>query len=156
EVYDAGMAVRREVLGSAHVDRANASIDEITRDFQEFITRYAWGAIWTRPGLDRITRSAITLTALIAGGFEDELAMHLRSALRNGMTREQVVEVLLQSAIYCSVPSANTAFKIAAKVLAEEDSDASGRNGDSQPEPQNQTQSQAQTNPAVIPTKENR
>lgn len=123
EVYDAGMAVRREVLGAAHVDRANASINEITADFQEFITRYAWGSIWTRPGLDRVTRSAITLTALIAGGFEEELAMHVRSARRNGMTRKQIVEVFLQSAIYCSVPSANTAFKIAREVLAAEDAD---------------------------------
>lgn len=123
EVYDAGMAVRREVLGAVHVDKANASIDETTRDFQEFITRYAWGSIWTRPGLDRVTRSAITLTALIAGGFEEEFAMHVRSARRNGMTREQIVEVILQSSIYCSVPSANTAFKIARTVLAEEDAD---------------------------------
>ena len=123
QLYDAGMAVRREVLGAVHVDRANASIDEITRDFQEFITRYAWGSIWTRPGLDRVTRSAITLTALIAGGFEEEFAMHVRSARRNGMTREQIVEVILQSSIYCSVPSANTAFKIVRTVLAEEDAD---------------------------------
>ncbi len=122
QLYDAGMAVRREVLGAEHVDKANASIDEITRDFQEFITRYAWGAIWTRPGLDRVTRSAITLTAMVAGGHHDELAMHVRAARRNGMTREQIVEVLLQSAIYCSVPHANTAFKIASRVLAEEDS----------------------------------
>lgn len=120
QLYDAGMTVRREVLGDAHVDAANASIDEITRDFQEFITRYAWGSIWTRPGLDRTTRSAITLTAMIAGGHHEELAMHVRSALRNGMTREQIVEVLLQSAVYCSVPSANTAFKIARDVLAQE------------------------------------
>lgn len=123
EVYDAGMVVRREVLGAAHVDTANAAIDDLTRDFQEFITRYAWGSIWTRPGLDRVTRSAITLTALVAGGFEEELAMHVRSARRNGMTREQIVEVLLQSAIYCSVPSANTAFTIAREVLAAEDAD---------------------------------
>lgn len=120
QVYDAGMAVRREVLGDAHVDAANASIDEVTRDFQEFITRYAWGSIWTRPGLDRVTRSAITLTAMIAGGFEHELAMHLRAARRNGMTREQIVEVLLQSAVYCSVPRANVAFAIAREVLGEE------------------------------------
>nr|WP_246308858.1 4-carboxymuconolactone decarboxylase [Kineosphaera limosa] len=120
QLYDGGMAVRREVLGDEHVDRANASIDDITRDFQEFITRYAWGSIWTRPGLDRVTRSAITITAMIAGGHREELAMHLRSALRNGMTREQIVEVLLQSAIYCSVPSANTAFAVAREVLADD------------------------------------
>lgn len=121
QVYDAGMTVRREVLGDAHVDRANASIDPFTRDFQDLITQYAWGTIWTRPGLDRVTRSAITLTALIAGHHDDELAMHIRAALRNGMTREQIGEVLLQSAIYCSVPSANTAFKIAQRVFAELD-----------------------------------
>lgn len=120
QLYDAGMTARREVLGASHVDTANASIDDVTRDFQEFITRYAWGSIWTRPGLDRVTRSAITLTAMIAGGHHEELAMHVRAARRNGMAREQIVEVLLQSAVYCSVPSANTAFKIARDVLADE------------------------------------
>jgi 3-oxoadipate enol-lactonase/4-carboxymuconolactone decarboxylase len=108
------------VLGDAHVDRASAAADDLTRDFQELITRYAWGSIWTRPGLDRVTRSAITLTALIAGHHWDELRLHLHAALRNGMTREQIREVLLQSAIYCSVPSANTAFKIAGEELREE------------------------------------
>ena len=117
--YDAGMTVRRQVLGDAHVDRATAATDDLTRDFQELITRYAWGSIWTRPGLDRVTRSAITLTALIAGHHWDELRLHLHAALRNGMTRDQLREVLLQSAIYCSVPSANTAFKIAVEELRE-------------------------------------
>jgi 3-oxoadipate enol-lactonase / 4-carboxymuconolactone decarboxylase len=117
--YAAGMVVRRQVLGDAHVDRASAAVDDLTRDFQELITRYAWGSIWTRPGLDRVTRSAITLTALIAGHHWDELRLHLHAALRNGMTRDQIREVLLQSAVYCSVPSANTAFKIAAEELAE-------------------------------------
>ena len=117
--YEAGMVVRRQVLGDAHVDRATAAVDDLTRDFQELITRYAWGSIWTRPGLDRVTRSAITLTALIAGHHWDELRLHLHAALRNGMTRQQIREVLLQSAIYCSVPSANTAFTIAAEELRE-------------------------------------
>ena len=117
-VYDDGMAVRREVLGDAHVDRANESIDEFTREFQELITRYAWGTIWTRPGLPRTTRSAITLTAMIANGYWEELAMHVRAAETNGMTRDEVKEVILQSAIYCGVPAANIAFKVAQGVFA--------------------------------------
>jgi 4-carboxymuconolactone decarboxylase len=118
DVYDDGMAVRREVLGAAHVDRANAGIDDFTQDFQELITRYAWGTIWTRPGLPRTTRSAITLTAMIANGYWEELAMHVRAALTNGMTRDEIKEVILQSAIYCSVPAANVAFKVAQGVFA--------------------------------------
>lgn len=120
ETYDRGMVVRREVLGDEHVDRANATIDPTTSDFQDLITRYAWGDIWTRPGLDRRTRSVITLTALVAHGHFDELAMHLRAAQRNGLTRAEVSEVLLQTAIYCGVPAANTAFAVAQKVFAEE------------------------------------
>ena len=116
---DEGMRTRREVLGDEHVDRATESTTEFTREFQEFITRYAWGEIWARPGLDRKTRSAITLTALIALGHDDELAMHVRAALRNGMNAEEIKEVILQSAIYCGVPAANTAFKIAQGVLNE-------------------------------------
>ncbi|WP_246475945.1 4-carboxymuconolactone decarboxylase [Brevibacterium renqingii] len=119
EVREAGMTVRRQVLSDAHVDRANAKIDEFTSDFQDLITRYAWGEIWTRPGIDRRMRSAITLTAMIAGGHEAELAMHVKAAVRNGLTRDEIKEVLLQSAIYCSVPSANTAFSVAAQALAE-------------------------------------
>ncbi|MAU82578.1 MAG: 4-carboxymuconolactone decarboxylase [Gordonia sp.] len=119
--YDDGMAVRREVLGDAHVDRATDAITDLTRDFQELITEYAWGSIWTRPGLDRRSRSMITLTALIARGHHEELAMHLRAALRNGLTRDEITEVLLQSAIYCGVPDANTAFRIANGVFAEID-----------------------------------
>lgn len=121
EIYDEGMAVRREVLGDAHVDRANAAKDDFTTDFQDMITRYAWGTIWTRPGLDRKMRSAITLTALIAHGHLEELAMHVRAALRNGLTRDEIKEILLQSAIYCSVPSANAAFKTAQNVFRELD-----------------------------------
>lgn len=121
DVREAGMAVRRQVLSDAHVDRANAKVDDFTSDFQDLITRYAWGEIWTRPGLERRMRSAITLTAMIAGGHEAELAMHVKAALRNGLTRDEIKEVLLQSAIYCSVPSANTAFSVASQALAEYD-----------------------------------
>jgi 4-carboxymuconolactone decarboxylase len=117
------MAVRRQVLGDAHVDRANAATDAFTQDFQELITRYAWGTIWTRPGLPRTTRSAITLTAMIANGYWEELAMHVRAALTNGMSREEIKEVILQSAIYCSVPAANVAFKVAQGVFAKLDED---------------------------------
>ncbi|MHC9293366.1 4-carboxymuconolactone decarboxylase [Mycobacterium sp. LTG2003] len=118
--HEDGMTVRREVLGDDHVDRAVAATTEFTADFQDLITRYAWGEIWTRPGLDRRSRSMITLTAMIARGHHDELAMHVRAALRNGLTTDEIKEVLLQSAIYCGVPDANTAFRIAARVLAEE------------------------------------
>ena len=120
--YDAGMAVRREVLGDAHVDRATAAIDDVTRDFQALITRYAWGTIWTRPGLPRETRSAITMTALIAGGYWQEYEMHVRAALRIGLTRDEIVEVALQSAVYCAVPAANHALGIVQRVCAEGDS----------------------------------
>ncbi|MEU0163971.1 4-carboxymuconolactone decarboxylase [Streptomyces iakyrus] len=118
--YDAGIKVRREVLGDAHVDRALAQADEFSGDFQEFITRYAWGEIWDRPGLDRRTRSCVTLTALIAGGHLDELAFHTRAALRNGLTPGEIKEVLLQAAVYCGVPAANSAFKVAQQVIREE------------------------------------
>jgi 3-oxoadipate enol-lactonase / 4-carboxymuconolactone decarboxylase len=114
-----GMRVRREVLGDAHVDRAIAGITDFTADFQAFITRYAWGEIWTRPGLDRRMRSAITITALVALGHENELAMHVRAGLRNGLTPEEIKEILLHSAVYCGVPAANSAFAIAQRVLEE-------------------------------------
>ncbi len=117
--YDAGMKVRREVLGDEHVDRATAATTEFTAPFQDLITRYAWDEIWNRPGLDRRTRSAVTITALVARGHLDELALHVRAALRNGVTPDEIKEVLLQSAIYCGVPAANTAFKIAQGVLDE-------------------------------------
>lgn len=116
--YDDGMKVRREVLGDAHVDRAVP--DDFTRDFQDFITRYAWGEIWTRPGLDRRMRSAMTLTALIARGHWDEFRLHVAAARRNGLSVEEIGEVILQSAIYCGVPSANHAFGIARQVLKED------------------------------------
>jgi 3-oxoadipate enol-lactonase/4-carboxymuconolactone decarboxylase len=118
--YAAGMTVRRAVLGDDHVDRAVARTSAFTAEFQDFITRYAWGEIWTRPGLDRATRSCITLTALVAGGHRDELAMHIRAARRNGLSSEQIREVLLQTAVYCGVPAANSAFALADAVLAEE------------------------------------
>jgi 4-carboxymuconolactone decarboxylase len=120
ERRERGMKVRREVLGDEHVDAAVAGTSDFTADFQDLITRYAWGEIWTRPGLDRRTRSAITLTALVARGQFDELALHLRAALRNGLTRDEIKEVLLQSAIYCGVPAANSAFAVAERVLDEE------------------------------------
>jgi 4-carboxymuconolactone decarboxylase len=119
--YDAGMRVRREVLGEAHVERATERTTGFTRDFQELITRYAWGEIWTRPGLDRRTRSCITLTALVAGGRLEELAMHVRAARRNGLSEEEIKEVLLQCAIYCGVPAANAAFAVAQRVLEEDE-----------------------------------
>jgi 4-carboxymuconolactone decarboxylase len=115
-----GLAVRREVLGPDYVDAALARADATTAEFQEMITRYAWGHIWTRPGLDRRMRSAITLTALVAHGHYAELELHLRAALRNGLTREEIIEVLLQTAIYCGVPAANSAFAVARRVLNEE------------------------------------
>jgi 4-carboxymuconolactone decarboxylase len=117
--YDRGMEVRREVLGDEHVDRAIERTSGFTADFQDLITRYAWGGIWTRPGLDRRTRSAITLTALIALGHFEELRMHVRAALRNGLEEDELKEVLLQSAIYCGVPAANHAFAVAQEVLEE-------------------------------------
>ena len=114
------MVVRREVLGDAHVDRATAGATDLTREFQEFITEYAWGGIWTRPGLDRRSRSLITLTALIARGHHEELAMHVRAARTNGLTLEEIKELIMQTAIYCGVPDANTAFRIAQQALADE------------------------------------
>jgi len=117
--HDDGMEVRREVLGSEHVDRATENATEFTRDFQELITEYAWGSIWTRPGLDRRSRSLVTLTALVAMGHDEELALHLRAALTNGVTVDEIKETLLQTAIYCGVPAANTAFRIAQAVLEE-------------------------------------
>uniref|UniRef100_UPI0035717026 bifunctional 3-oxoadipate enol-lactonase/4-carboxymuconolactone decarboxylase PcaDC n=1 Tax=Streptomyces sulfonofaciens TaxID=68272 RepID=UPI0035717026 len=116
----AGLKVRREVLGDAHVDRTLAAADDFSGDFQDLLTRYAWGEIWSRPGLDRRTRSCVTLTALVAGGHLDELAAHTRAALRNGLTPQEIKEVLLQTAVYCGVPAANSAFKVAQEVIREE------------------------------------
>ena len=115
------MATRREVLGAAHVDRANADTTEFTADFQDFITRYAWGELWQRDGLDRRTRSCVTLAVLTALRAEGELGMHVKAALRNGLTTEEIREVLLHTAIYAGVPSANTAFAIAQRAIDEFD-----------------------------------
>ncbi|WIX83966.1 4-carboxymuconolactone decarboxylase [Amycolatopsis carbonis] len=114
------MATRRSVLGDAHVDRAVARTTAFTSGFQDFITRYAWGEIWTRPGLSRETRRCLTLTAMIATGRHDEFALHVRAGLQDGLTPEVIEEVLLQSAVYCGVPAANTAFGIADRIIAEE------------------------------------
>jgi 3-oxoadipate enol-lactonase / 4-carboxymuconolactone decarboxylase len=119
EFRPAGGSVRRAVLGDEHVDRATAATTAFTAPFQDLITRYAWGEIWTRPGLDRRTRSCVTLTALVARGHLDELAMHVRAALRNGLTPDEIGEVLLQCAIYCGVPAANAAFAVAQRVLSD-------------------------------------
>jgi 4-carboxymuconolactone decarboxylase len=118
--HERGMQVRREVLGDEHVEAAVERTSDLTADFQDLITRYAWGEIWTRPRLDRRTRSAITLTALVARGHFDELAIHLKAALRNGLTEDEIKEVLLQSAIYCGVPAANSAFAVAQRVLEDQ------------------------------------
>jgi len=117
ERYAQGMGVRREVLSDDHVDRAIDGTTATTADFQDLITRYAWGEIWSRPGLDRRSRSVAVLSSLIAHGHHEELAMHVRAALRNGLTADEIVEVILQSAIYSGVPAANTAFRIAREVL---------------------------------------
>ena len=114
-----GMKVRREVLGDAYVDQAEAGRTPLTEEFQDLITRYAWGEIWTRPGLERHTRSCITVAMLVALNRNEELALHIRAALRNGVTEDELKEILLQTAIYCGVPAANSAFGVAAQVFAE-------------------------------------
>ena len=119
-LHERGTKVRREVLGDAHVDRADAARTPLNGEFHDLLTRYAWGEIWTRPGLDRKTRSCITLAMLVALGHHDELRLHLRAALNNGLTRDEIKEVLLQTAIYAGVPAANTAFRIAGEVLGAE------------------------------------
>lgn len=119
ERVERGMRVRREVLSDAHVDRANAAITDFTADFQDFITRTAWGDIWSRPGLDRKSRSVAVLTAMIALGHHDEFEMHVRAARRNGLTVAEIKEVILQAGLYCGVPAANTAFQLARRVLEE-------------------------------------
>ena len=119
--FEAGMQVRRAVLGDAHVDRAQAKRTPFTDDFQDLITRYAWGEIWTRPGLPRHTRSLMTICMMVALNREEELKLHLRAAANNGVTRDEIKEALLQTAIYCGVPAANSAFTLAQKVFAEID-----------------------------------
>ena len=120
ERYEAGMKVRRAVLGDAHVDRSIAKRSEFNTEFQELITRYAWGEIWTREGLPRHTRSLITIAMMVALNRSEELALHLRAAKNNGVTQDQVKEVLLQTAVYCGVPAANSAFHLAQKIFEEE------------------------------------
>ncbi len=117
--HEDGMKVRREVLGNNHVDRAKSQENDFNAEFQDLITRYAWGEIWTRPALDRKTRSLLTIGMIIALNRPDELRLHLRGALNNGVTSEQIREVLLHSAIYCGVPAANSAFHIASELLKE-------------------------------------
>jgi 4-carboxymuconolactone decarboxylase len=117
--YDQGLKVRRQVLGDAHVDKALKSRTKLTEEFQDFLTRYAWGEVWTRPGLPKETRSLITLAMLVALNRSDEFRMHVRAALNNGVSQEQIREVLLQSAIYCGLPAANTAFHIAQEVISD-------------------------------------
>ena len=121
ERYAAGLEVRRAVLGNAHVDRSLANRTPLTDEFQNLITRYAWGDIWTRPGLERHTRSLITIAMMVALNRSEELALHLRAAKNNGVTREEIKEVLLQTAIYAGVPAANSAFHLAQKVFDEMD-----------------------------------
>ncbi|WP_246273476.1 4-carboxymuconolactone decarboxylase [Phytohabitans houttuyneae] len=122
--FERGMGVRREVLGDAHVDRAIAGTTPLTAPFQEFITRYAWGAVWGRDGLDRRTRSCVTLAVLAALRCEEELAMHVRAARRNGLTAAEIGEVLLHTAVYAGVPAANSALAVAQRVLDELEGDA--------------------------------
>jgi 4-carboxymuconolactone decarboxylase len=121
ERHEQGMTVRRGVLGDAHVDRAVANTTDLTEPFQDFITRYAWGDVWARDGLDRRTRSIVTLTALTALRAENEIAMHVRAAITNGLTPAEITEVLLHTAVYAGLPAANAAFAIAQRTLAEMD-----------------------------------
>ncbi|AYZ63376.1 4-carboxymuconolactone decarboxylase [Burkholderia multivorans] len=119
--YEAGMKVRRAVLGDAHVDRSLENRNEVTEEFQNLITRYAWGEIWTRDGLPRHTRSLLTIAMMVALNRGEELALHLRAARNNGVTRDEIKEVLLQTAIYCGVPAANSAFHLADRIFKEQD-----------------------------------
>ncbi|KVP35247.1 4-carboxymuconolactone decarboxylase [Burkholderia ubonensis] len=119
--YEAGMKVRRAVLGDAHVDRSIENRTEVTEEFQNLITRYAWGEIWTRDGLPRQTRSLLTIAMMVALNRGEELALHLRAARNNGVTRDEIKEVLLQTAIYCGVPAANSAFHLADRIFKEQD-----------------------------------
>lgn len=122
--YQQGIEVRRAVLGDSHVDRSLSQLTPLNEEFQDFISRYAWGEIWTRPGLARHTCSLITIAMLIALNREAELRMHLKAAVNNGVTREEIKEVLMQSALYCGLPAANSAFHLAAEVFAEQDREA--------------------------------
>jgi 4-carboxymuconolactone decarboxylase len=138
DTHERGMKVRREVLGDEHVDDAVARTTDFTRDFQDLITRYAWGEIWARPGLERRVRSCMTLTALVALNRMDELAMHVRAARRNGLSDDEIKEVLLHAAVYCGVPAANAAFKVAQRVL--DDGDAGNPGGDRVQQPEQEAE----------------
>jgi 4-carboxymuconolactone decarboxylase len=131
DTYEEGMRVRREVLGDEHVDRAIANTTEFTRPFQDYVTNGAWGSVWSRQGLDRKTRSCITLAALTALRCHDELPMHIRAALRNGLSQDEIAEVLLHTTVYAGAPAGNSAFRIAAEVLAAvaDESDKTGNTG---------------------------
>jgi len=124
ERYEAGMQVRRAVLGDEHVDRSLVNRTPLTEEFQDLITRYAWGEIWTREGLPRHTRSLLTIAMMVALNRSEELALHLRAAANNGVTRDEIKEVLMQTAIYCGVPAANSAFHLADKIFREQDAKA--------------------------------
>lgn len=124
ERHAKGMTIRRAVLGDAHVDRAQANRTELTSEFQDLITRYAWGEIWTRPGLPRHTRSLLTIAMMVALNREEELKLHLRAAANNGVTRDEIKEVLMQAAIYCGVPAANSAFHMAQEIFQKMDQDS--------------------------------
>lgn len=126
ERYELGMQTRRQVLGDAHVDRTLTRRNAFNEEFQEFITRYAWGEIWTRPGLPRHTRSLLTLAMMVALNREEEFRMHVRAAFNNGVTREEIKEVLIQTGIYCGLPAANSAFHAAEAVFREMDGQGSG------------------------------
>ena len=119
DTFDRGLAIRKEVLGASHVERSLSGADDFTRPYQELMTEYCWGAVWGRPGLSRKTRSLLNLAMLTALGREEEFKLHARAALRNGVTREEIQEVLLQAMIYCGVPAANSAFKQAREVFAQ-------------------------------------
>ncbi|HEY8025279.1 MAG TPA: 4-carboxymuconolactone decarboxylase [Burkholderiaceae bacterium] len=134
ERYEQGMQVRRTVLGESHVQRAQDNLNAFNSEFQDLITRYAWGEIWTRPGLPRHTRSLLTIAMLVATNREEELKLHLRAGANNGVTREEIKEVLLQAAIYCGVPAANSAFKLAQEVFDAVDHEAAqGASGNAGP-----------------------
>jgi 4-carboxymuconolactone decarboxylase len=126
ELYDRGLSNRKEVLGAAHVERSFATADAFSKPYQELVTEYCWGAIWDRPGLPRKTRSLLNLAMLTALNREEEFKLHVRAAFRNGVTRDEIREVLLQTAIYCGVPAANSAFKQAREVFAAMDQEGAG------------------------------
>lgn len=135
ERHEYGLAVRREVLGDSHVDRSLKARNSFTEEFQDLITRYAWGEVWTRPGIERRTRSMMVLSMMVALNRPDEFRLHVRAAFNNGLTREDIKEVLLQAAIYCGVPAANSAFHLAQEVFAQMDRETAGPGAGNAPQP---------------------